>query len=412
MKAVFVPKNTSGVWNAIPSKSLTHRAFIAAALANGESRIENALFSDDTNATLDSLAKLGAHIEKSESGVLIRGFSLEKIPENAELFVGESGSTLRFLIPISLFSGKTVTFRGSKRLFERPLDAYEAIAREHGFLFERKADRLTVRGRAEAGDYCLSTKTGSQFVTGLLFALPLLFGESRILLSEKPESEPYIDLTLDTLARFGVRNERPDERTFIIPGGQRFAPRNFAVEGDESNAAFFAALRELGFDVEITGLSPETKQGDKIFRNYFAALREGTPTLDLSDCPDLAPILFALAGAENGGVFTHATRLRQKESDRIASMQEELSKFGITLLENGGTVTVAPGFHAPKEPLFAHNDHRVAMALSVLLTKTGGELFGAECVSKSDPGFFDSLKKLGFAVEIFPDEDKKEGKTE
>ena len=412
MKAVFVPKNGNGVWNAIPSKSITHRAFIAAALADGESRIENALFSDDTNATLDSLAKLGAHIEKSESAVSIRGFSLEKIPEDTELFVGESGSTLRFLIPLALFSGKTVTFHGSERLFERPLDDYEMIARECGFRFEQKIGFLTVCGRAKAGDYCLSAKASSQFVTGFLFALPLLSGESRILLSEKPESEPYIDLTLDTLARFGVRIERPDEQTFIIPGGQRFALQNFVVEGDESNAAFFAALRELGFAVEITGLSPETKQGDRVFRDCFAALRAETPTLDLSDCPDLAPILFALAGAENGGVFTHTARLRQKESDRIASMQEELSKFGITLLENGGTVTVTPGFYAPKEPLFAHNDHRVAMALSVLLVKTGGELFGAECVSKSDPGFFDSLKKLGFAVEIFPGEDKKEGKTE
>lgn len=400
MKAVFEPKTGEGVWNAVPSKSLSHRALIASALALGESRIKNLSRSDDVLRTADCLRRLGAQIEETENGVAVSGFSPEEILEGTELFCGESGSTLRFMIPPVLLSGKTVTFYGAKRLFERPLSAYETLAKERGFLFEHGENSLTVRGKLEPGDFFLSNPKSSQFVTGLLFVLPLLEGNSRLLLSEKPESRPYIDLTLETLRRFGISVSEVSETEFRIPGGQKYRPADVTVEGDESNAAFFAALRALGSDIRIEGLSPETKQGDRVFRKALSALSEGCSVIDLGDCPDLGPVLFAVAGAKNGAVFQNVRRLRLKESDRLSAMTEELSKFGVTVSVSENGATVSPGLSAPKEPLFSHNDHRIAMALSVLLTKTGGELWGAECVSKSDPDFFESLRRLGFAVTL------------
>lgn len=400
MKAVFEPKTGEGVWNAVPSKSLSHRALIASALALGESRIKNLSRSDDVLRTADCLRRLGAQIEETENGVAVSGFSPEEILEGTELFCGESGSTLRFLIPPVLLSGKTVTFYGTGRLFERPLSVYEALAKERGFLFEHGENSLTVRGKLEPGDFFLPGNVSSQFVTGLLFVLPLLEGESRLLLSEKPESRPYIDLTLEILRRFGISISEVSETEFRIPGGQKYRPADVTVEGDESNAAFFAALRALGSDIRIEGLSPETKQGDRVFRKALSALSEGCPVIDLGDCPDLGPVLFAVAGAKNGAVFQNVRRLRLKESDRLSVMMEELSKFGVTVSVSENGATVSPGLSAPKEPLFSHNDHRIAMALSVLLTKTGGELWGAECVSKSDPDFFEALRRLGFAVTL------------
>lgn len=400
MKAVFEPKTGEGVWNAVPSKSLSHRALLASALAFGESRIKNLSRSDDVLRTADCLRRLGAQIEETENGVVVSGFSPGEILEGTELFCGESGSTLRFLIPPVLLSGKTVTFYGAKRLFERPLSVYETLAKERGFLFEHGENSLTVRGKLEPGDFFLSDPKSSQFVTGLLFVLPLLEGNSRLLLSEKPESRPYIDLTFEMLRRFGISVSEVSETEFRIPGGQKYRPADVTVEGDESNAAFFAALRALGSDIRIEGLSPETKQGDRVFRKALSALSEGCPVIDLGDCPDLGPVLFAVAGAKNGAVFQNVRRLRLKESDRLSAMTEELSKVGVTVSVSENGAVVSPGLSAPKEPLFSHNDHRIAMALSVLLTKTGGELWGAECVSKSDPDFFEALRRLGFAVTL------------
>lgn len=402
MKAVFEPKTGEGIWNAIPSKSLSHRALLAAALAKGNSKIAKVSRSEDVSSTVDCLRRLGAQIEEMENGVAVSGFSPEEIPEGTELFCGESGSTLRFLIPLALLSGKTVTFSGTGRLFERPLSVYETLAKARGFLFEHGENSLTVRGKWEPGDFLLPGKISSQFATGLLFALPLLAGDSRIRFLERPESRSYLALTLEILERFGIKITEVSETEYFIPGGQRYCPADYSVEGDESNAAFFAALRALGSAIQIEGLSPETKQGDRVFRPAMKALSDGCPTIDLADCPDLGPVLFALAGAKNGAKFCHIRRLRLKESDRVAAMTEELRKFGVTVSVTEDEATVSPGLSRPTEPLFSHGDHRIAMALSVLLTKTGGELLGAECVSKSDPDFFETLRRLNFAVTLLP----------
>ena len=238
----------------------------------------------------------------------------------------------------------------------------------------------------------------SQFVSGLAFALPLLKGDSVLELIPPVESRPYIDLTLTALRDFGA--ELTMEGDIIrIPGPQQLQPRDMRVEGDDSNAAFFAALNCLGGRVELTGLRPDSRQADRVFRDHFAALADGTPVIDLRDCPDLGPVSMAVAAALHGAVFTGTRRLKDKESDRGAAMAEELGKLGITVLCGENEIRVLPGtLHTPAEPLDGHNDHRIVMALSVLLSRTGGVLNGAGAVDKSLPDFFSRLQKLGIEV--------------
>jgi 3-phosphoshikimate 1-carboxyvinyltransferase len=234
-----------------------------------------------------------------------------------------------------------------------------------------------------------------------LFALPLLDGDSIIDIIPPIESCSYINLTIRALREFGVEVKWQDERTLFIKGNQKYKAGEVTVEGDYSNGAFFEALNYLGDDVRTEGLREESIQGDKVYREFFAMLDKGTPTLHLADCPDLGPVLFAMAAAKHGGVFTGTRRLRMKESDRGAAMAQELEKFGVSVRVEENTIVVYPAeFHPPQEILCGHNDHRIVMALAVLLTKTGGVIDGTEAVKKSMPDFFDKLKELGLDCEM------------
>ena len=214
------------------------------------------------------------------------------------------------------------------------------------------------------------------------------------------ESRPYIDITLDIMAAFGVRVEEREPNLFAIPGGQRYESRRAAVEGDWSNAAFLLALDG---DVTVTGLRPDSLQGDRVCRDVLHRLESPGAVLDISACPDLGPILFAAAARSCGGVFTGTHRLRIKESDRIAAMAQELSKFGAQIREEEDRVTVLHRpLHPPREMLDGHNDHRIVMSLAVLCASLGGTIRGAEAVSKSWPDFFPALEALGLRVDIQP----------
>ena len=216
------------------------------------------------------------------------------------------------------------------------------------------------------------------------------------------ESRSYINLTLEALSVFGIEVEWQDENTLFIKGGQSFKAAEAKVEGDYSNTAFFEALNVLGSEIKITGLEPESLQGDKIYEKYFPLLEKGEKSIDISDCPDLGPILFAVAAAKNGGTFTGTKRLKIKESDRAFAMAEELSKFGTRVTVNEDSVIIdASEFHAPSETLSGHNDHRIVMSCAVLATLTGGKIEGAEASRKSLPDFFERLKKLGFEVTLY-----------
>lgn len=399
MQVSIRPSLGCGVMQAPPSKSMAHRLLIGGALSAGESVIEGISHSEDMLATLDCLSALGATVIRQDQTVTVTRFNPFSLPKNAVLPCRESGSTLRFFIPLCLLSDTPVTLTGSEKLFSRPLGIYEDICQKQGIRFERQQDRLHLCGRLQSGSYKIKGNISSQFITGLLLALPLLDGDSTISLIPPIESCSYINLTIQALSACGIRIAWEDERTLFIAGGQTYQPIHTTVEGDYSGAAFFAALNRLGGQITLTGLNPDSLQGDKIYEKYFALLGRGTPTINIADCPDLGPILFALSAVFGGGVFTGTRRLKLKESDRASAMAQELHKFGVAVTVHEDSVVVYPhDLHAPTEPLCGHNDHRIVMALTVLLTRLGGRITGAEAVAKSMPNFFTQMRDLGFEV--------------
>ena len=399
------PSRLSGCVTATPSKSVSHRALICAALAEGESLISNLAFSEDILATVDALTAIGAVIEKlGEDCVKVKGIG-GKPRSIRRLSCRESGSTLRFMIPICLLSPEKFELTGSEKLLSRPLGIYAGLFPERLNGADGNVLRLSAGDVIRSGEYRLAGNVSSQFITGLLFALPLCKGESKIIIEGDFESTSYVDLTIDTLAKFGIKIQK-ENNTFYIKGNQKYLPSDISVEGDASNAAFFEAANIIGGNIEVIGLDPESLQGDMAFKRHFAALKaDSSIPIDLSDCPDLAPILFTVAAFCGGGIFTHTDRLRLKESDRIEAMKQELGKFGaeieVTDGLDGGTVKILRSeLHPPSEPLDSHNDHRVAMSVAILACRYGGVIEGAEAVSKSMPDFFEKLRDLGADIAI------------
>lgn len=392
------PSMPKGDIVAPPSKSYAHRALICAGLSHGKSKICNISFSDDIKATLECLTALGAKIEIQGNTAEITGVNNQSSFENAVLNCNESGSTLRFFIPICLLSENEIKLKGTQKLISRPLSVYEDIAKEQGILFQKSIDSVNVQGKLSAGKFSVKGNISSQFISGLLFALPLLEDDSEINIIPPFESQPYVDMTVAILKEFGIAVEYSG-LSIKVKGKQQYKSQDLSVEGDWSNAAFLYAFRKCEANLNILGVNSSSSQGDKICLKYFDALKSGKPTLDLTDCPDLAPIMFAFAGVNNGAVFTGTDRLRFKESDRISCMQSELSKFGIKLTAGDNRVEIdSYGFHAPTGIIFGHNDHRIVMANAFLLCKTGGKIEGFEAVKKSFPDFFDVISKAGVII--------------
>lgn len=380
-----------------PSKSMAHRYLICAALS-GDSEVCGVAFSKDIEATLGCLKALGANAEIHGDRVNIGGLDIEG-RVNTELFCNESGSTLRFLIPVCLLFGQKITLTGSPRLFSRSLEVYEKLCAEQGIEFEQKNNTLTLCGKLKSGKYKVRGDISSQFISGLMFALPLLENDSEIEIEGGLESASYLDLTIRALADFGVSVSRKDKQTFFIRGSQSYKKRRLKVEGDYSNAAFFEALNALGADIAVKGLDSKSVQGDRVYKDIFPLLSKGCPEIDISDCPDLGPILMATAAALNGAVFTGTRRLKIKESDRGTAMQSELLKLGCRVEVEENRITVMKSeLKTPDVPVFGHNDHRIVMSMAVLLTLVGGEIEGAQAVSKSFPDFFEILNSLGIEV--------------
>lgn len=396
MNVTVFPSTLSGDVKAPPSKSMAHRLLIAAGLAEGTSVIRGIADSEDVLATLDLLSALGADCQKQGDTVTVTGTDPRRAAVRGVPSCRECGSTLRFFIPLCLLSEGEITLTGSERLFARPLGVYEDLCREQGLTFRRAQDSVTLKGPLCSGEFTVRGDVSSQFVSGLLFALPLCDGDSTIRLLPPVESRSYIDMTLDALAAFGIHAHWQDDLTLSVKGNQAYSPCHTQVEGDYSNAAFFLALRALGMDVTVTRLPESTRQGDRVCLAYLDALKKGTPTLSLGDCPDLGPILMAVAAAKHGCLFTDTRRLAVKESDRGAAMAEELAKFGVSVTRTENTVAIAGGtLRAPTEPLSGHNDHRIVMALATLCTLVGGRIEGAEAIRKSFPDYFDTLRSLG-----------------
>ena len=389
-----------------PSKSAAHRLLLGAALAEGRSVLHGVAFSEDILATIDCIRALGAVVTVDGNTVTVDGMGKKRIrrEELPLLPCRESGSTLRFLIPIAMLSGGGV-LEGTERLISRGVGIYETL---FAFAdFTKQAKQIAVRGTLTAGNYRVPGDVSSQFITGLLMALPMLDGDSTVEILPPFESRGYVDLTLSVLRRFGVEVEQKSELCFFVRGGKGYSPVEATVEGDWSQAAFFYGMNLLGSEVKVDGLDAESVQGDRVCVALYEKMSRGFLEADLSDCPDLAPVLFATACMGKGARFTGTRRLSIKESDRARVMAEELRKFGakITVMEN--EVEIAPAtLHAPKEHLLGHNDHRVVMALSVLAVQFGAVIDGAEAIAKSYPSFFEDLRQLGVKIQEWDRDEK------
>ena len=409
MELDIYPSQLRGSITPPPSKSQSHRLIIAAALADGRSEIRGAARSRDIDATLSCMEALGAKYAWSDGKLIIDGNGGKKrAGELPILDCCESGSTLRFLIPIALVTAGGGEFRGRGRLMERPQEPYFEIFQKMGIEYERRRDALSVSGKLIPGEYALRGDVSSQFVTGLLYALSLTDGESRIRLTTPLESKSYVDMTLDAMRLFGA-NARELSDGYEV-SHSHYLPHEALAEADWSQAGFFFAANALGGKMEINGLNENSSQGDRIIRGYCERLAgSGEVRIDVSDCPDLVPAL-ALIGACRGGRRTridNAARLRMKESDRLASVTEVLTALGAKISEMPDALIIdGTGELSGGAEVSAHNDHRIAMmaAVAAARCKARVTLVGAESVEKSYPEFWNDMEKLGLKFVARKDE--------
>lgn len=402
MDIIINPKKLSGKVTVPPSKSVAHRMIIAAALAEGRSEISNLYPSADILATMDCMRNLGAQIDFSGDTAVINGIG--NAPETASLDCNESGSTLRFLIPVACAMGVKTEFIGSGRLPQRPITPYLEEFPKHGITFDyNNTMPFSVSGKLMGGKFYVDGGISSQFITGLIFALPLLEEDSEIVLTSHLESKPYVDITLGTLRDFGCEVTE-NENGYYIKGKQKYKPLCGVVEGDYSQAAFFEVADALGSDIEISGLNVNSFQGDKkiveicrkIVYNKNGVLKPFD--IDCSDIPDLVPILSVLATfCEGKSRITNVTRLRIKECDRLSAMAQCLNRIGGKITEHSDSLEIEGVGTLEGGEVESFNDHRIAMSMAVAATRCKGSLKikGAECVRKSYPDFFEVYEKLG-----------------
>ena len=393
-----------------PSKSVLHRYIIASSLAKGVSKIENISFSEDIIATIEAMKKLGAKIEQKENYLLIDGSdTFKNLNENIEIDCNESGSTLRFLFPLSIVEENKVLFKGRGKLFKRPMTPYfenfEKYKIKHSYIDENK---ILLEGKLKAGIYEIDGNISSQFITGLLFSLPLLEGESKIIINGKLESSNYIDISLDCLSKFGIKIINNSYQEFIIGGNQSYKVGNYRTEADYSQAAFFLVANAIGSKIRINDLSEDSLQGDKKIIDYISEIdnwnSKDTLILDGSETPDIIPILSLKAVVSGKKIeIVNIKRLRIKESDRLKATVEELSKLNFDLIEKKDSILInsRENFKVNKNEkvvsLSAHSDHRIAMMIAIAATCYDGEILldNLDCVKKSYPNFWEVFLSLG-----------------
>ena len=397
------------------SKSVSHRAVICAGLSQGVSNIGNINFSQDIDATIGAMKSFGVQAEKGNLSLKISGAgNLDVADENIDCF--ESGSTLRFLIPIAALTGRKVVFSGRGELVNRPLGPYYEIFDEKHVKYETKDGRLplTVEGKLTPGDYRIRGDVSSQFISGLLFSLPLLDGDSKIIITSELESKAYVDLTVDMLKRFSVSVDNLAYREYLIKGNQSYKAVDCSVEGDFSQAAFWLVAGTLGADVECQGLDLASLQGDKAILDIIRqmggrievkgdsvrALPAKTRgiTFDASECPDLVPAVTVLAALSEGTTeIVNAARLRIKECDRLKAICTELNKIGADIEEKEDGLIIRGRERLAGGVTRSWGDHRIAMALAAASIRCSGPLVieDSASVRKSYPEFWNHFKMLG-----------------
>jgi len=416
----ITPTNLTGNVEIPSSKSMGHRELICAALAQGQSTVSNVSLSKDIQATIRGMEALGAQVKQVENGktratFLLKGARPKVLKSTIDC--GESGSTLRFLIPLGAICQAPVTFSGGGKLPTRPLEPYFQIFREQGLAFAKGKKEnlpLTVTGPLQAGTFIVPGNVSSQFISGLLFALPLLKGDSIIKITDTFESKSYVTMTLAALKKYGICINRQGDRVYNIPGGQSYKPQLSAVEGDYSQAAFWLVAGTLGGALNLKGMEQNSLQGDKAILAILdsmggkltfkqgeitaAKARTHGVTIDATDCPDLVPVLTVLAAVSQGHTeIIKAGRLRLKECDRLTAITTELNKIGAHIKEQyeGLSIDGVEAFTGGK--VTSWNDHRIAMSLAVASIKCKDTLTidGTECVAKSYPDFWQDFAKVG-----------------
>ena len=427
MKIKIKPNILNGTIEIPPSKSYSHRAVIAAALAEGgkKSKIDNLKFSVDITTTTDIMENWGAKINREESSLEIIGNGGKIVPKDKHVQCNESGSTIRFLIPIGITNENELIFDGKGKLVDRPLDSYYRIFDKQGIFYKNENGKLplTVNGKLKAGNYEIDGNISSQFITGLLYSLPLLDGDSKLTINKNLESKGYIDLTLEILKLAGIEIMNNDYKSFDIKGNQVYKPFDYTVEGDYSQVAFWIVAGIISAnrnnEVKCLHVNKNSLQGDReiieivqrmganleIFDDYVIVKPSKTKgtVIDISQCPDIGPILTVLGALSEGETrIINGERLRIKESDRITSIKTELNKLGANVAEEGDSLIIqgVEGFTGGVT-VNAWNDHRIAMSLAIASTRCEKEIIleEAESVRKSYPHFWDDFVKMGGEIE-------------
>lgn len=404
-KVIITPKLLNGELTVPPSKSMAHRLLICSALCKGTSLVRNLSYSDDIKATIDALRSLGARITLDGNDATVTGIT--SVPENAHIDCGESGSTLRFLIPVVSALGVNGVFNGRGRLPKRPITPFVNELSVKGVTFDYKGTMpFSAKGQLVGGKFVLYGNVSSQFITGLMFALPLLDSNSEIVLLTPLESKSYVNLTINALSQFGIKIDET-EFGWSVKGGQTYKQCDVTVEGDYSQAAFFYVANALGSNIEIKGLCENSCQGDKFIVDIIDIIRYNKSQLkafdiDGSDIPDIVPILAVLACfCEGTSVIGNVSRLRIKECDRLEAIMTCLDTLGANVRINDECLIIGGGMKSFKGgKVKSYNDHRIAMCMAICATRCTSplEIVGASSVSKSYPDFFETYKKLGGIV--------------
>ena len=411
-KKIIKANRLTGEVTPPPSKSILHRYIIASSLAKGISKIENISYSDDIIATIEAMEKLGAKIEKKDNYLLIDGsktFDKKYLSNNAEIDCNESGSTLRFLFPLSIVKKNKISFKGKGKLFKRPLNPYfenfDKYKIKYSYINENE---ILLDGELKSGEYEIDGNISSQFITGLLFSLPLSNENSKIIIRGKLESSSYIDITVDCLNKFGIKIINNSYQEFIIEGNQTYKSGDYEVEADYSQVAFFLVANSIGSNIKINGLNVSSLQGDKKIIDFISQIdnwnKKEKLILDGSETPDIIPILSLKACISKKEIeIVNIARLRIKESDRLRAIVKELSKLGFDLLEKEDSILINSRKDFNKiinnSPVYlsSHSDHRITMTIAIASTYYDGEIIldNLDCIKKSYPNFWEVFLLLG-----------------
>jgi 3-phosphoshikimate 1-carboxyvinyltransferase len=418
MNVRVYPGYASGNIQTPPSKSLLHRAIISASLAKGVSIVKNVVYSEDIKATINAFKKLGIRIIKQENQLEVHGNSNLAFFGNERIDCNESGSTIRFLIPL-IVNSKGIYITGKSSLMSRPFTVYETLFTENGLVFDKSDKDIFLKGDLMAGDYIIPGNISSQFISGLLFALPLKKSSSNLTVLGSFESKKYVDMTVETLALFGIKIIET-EKGYYIPGNQKYTPANISIESDFSQIAFFAVAGIINGDILVKNVNNDSSQpdiaiidvikdmGGKIKKTknaiHFKKSETIGKTIDLSQNPDIGPILSILASLSRETTqIINASRLRIKETDRLSASCDILKKFGVHVESNNDSMIITGQETLNGNTFHSYNDHRMVMSIAIAALRANQPVVikKAEAINKSYPHFFEDLQSLGIKVEFF-----------